>query len=717
MPQHQNYTNPENDPKADTNALRENKNVLLQEEAVQLTTDKYHAILNFIEDAFALCELIRDENGNAIDFRYLEFNAAFEKQRQFSKWHFFERTAPDVHPNLEPWWIQTCQRVVDNQESVNAERFFSGHWFEVRIFPFEDNCFGVVFRDVTEQKRARHLLDGQKQAFHAAMSGQPLSVSLEALVNTIVVLTNREARAAFYMVPADGHGLHLVAGMTDSYAADVNGFEIGPESVACGLVAHTGEPVITPDVEFEPQWESLRPMARKHNYRGCWSFPLRTDGGPVFGTFAMYFEQPRYAAPWELEMAGILAHTAAIIISRDKESTERTHAEEALRKSEERYRSEAARLQATLKSMSDAVYIGDTTGITLANQSALDQLGYSSYEELNRNIGILSVEIQTRDASTDKVITPEHQAFARALAGEYVTQNVKIRNLKSGLEYIVRSAAAPVIVDGQIVAAVAVNTDITEQWQTEKALRKSEQKLTEFNNTLEQQVKERTAKLVELVSNQKQLEEQLQQQIFRAVLDTQEIERKRIAETLHNSLGQILYAAKLSLSTVNKSPMTENDKEGLKNADKLLNDAIIESRRLSHELMPVILEDFGLKTAVEDICRKLSGKIQFKCRFKGAIKQLDKYIEVAIYRLVQELVMNVVKHSDATDALVAIEVHKTSVQVAVQDNGRGFNVVKEKRDGIGLKTIRNNVNLLKGNINITSGRGQGTIINIDIPIK
>ena len=686
-------------------------------------------------------------------------------------------------------------------------------------------------------------LEGQKQAFQAAMSGQPLAVSLQSLIDTIVAQTNGEAMAAFYTVTADRKNLHLVAGMSEAYLPDANGFKAGPESVASGLPIYTDESVITPDVEREPCWTPFLAIAHQHNYRGCWSFPVQTSGGPVLGTFALYFERPRQPSPPELELAGILAHAAAIIMSWYKESAERVKADTALQKNEKQLQNDAARLRATLQSISDAVYIGDYSGITLANQPALDQLGYTSYQDLNRNIGTLSVEIQTRDAETNEIIPPVRQAFARALAGEYVTQNVRIKQQKSGSERIVRSAASPVVVDGKIVAAVAVNTDITEQWQTAAALQESERKLREFNESLEQQIKERTAelqenhKLLESIYNtthvgmsvfkpvynsrnkikdfkivivnkriedssgrkdlsgklyskefpdikkmglfdamvkametgepvqleyfserdginrwystmctpngdmlvcsntdmteqkqaeernrdfdrrQKELEDSRQQEIFKTILDTQEVERKRIAEALHNSLGQILYAAKLSLGTIDKSSIAESDQENLKSADKLLNDAITESRRLSHELMPVILEDFGLKTAIEDICRKLSGKTQFKCRFKGSIKQIDKYVEVAIYRLVQELVMNVINHSGASNSLVAVEVYADRIVVLVQDDGRGFNALKEKKGGIGLKTIRNNVNLLNGRINITSKAGNGTSINIEIPFK
>ncbi|MBV8803067.1 MAG: GAF domain-containing protein [Gammaproteobacteria bacterium] len=177
-------------------------------------------------------------------------------------------------------------------------------------------------------------LNGQKEAFQAAMSGFPLKISLKALVDTFVLQTQGEARAAFYLVPVGVEGLHHVVGMSDEYAKEVNGFVIGPKSIACGLAMFTGIPVITPDVEEEPLWEPWRSLARRHNYRSCWSFPVRTNQGPVVGTFAVYFSQPRKPLLRELELAAVLSHAAAIIISRDRELLERTQVEEALRKSE-----------------------------------------------------------------------------------------------------------------------------------------------------------------------------------------------------------------------------------------------------------------------------------------------------------------------------------------------------------------------------------------------
>lgn len=181
-------------------------------------------------------------------------------------------------------------------------------------------------------------LRGQKEAFQAAMDGQPLSVSLGVLVQTVLAQTKGKARAAFYIISPGDKDLHHVVGMSAAYTRDISGFRVGPESFVCRLAMHTGEPVITPDVEEEPRWVPWRSLARKHGYRACWSFPVRTVGGPVVGTFVQYFTQPRKPTPRALKLAGIIGHAAAIIISRDTESTERAQAEAALRESEQKLR-------------------------------------------------------------------------------------------------------------------------------------------------------------------------------------------------------------------------------------------------------------------------------------------------------------------------------------------------------------------------------------------
>jgi len=181
-----------------------------------------------------------------------------------------------------------------------------------------DRTWAAVERAKAEEelRQSQELLNGQKEAFQAAMNGKPLAESLDVLNRAAVKRIDNGARAAFFLVPRQNAGLPLVAGMSQEYAKDIKGFVVSAESIGCGLAMYAGVPVITPDMETDPGWEPWRALARSHNIRASWSFPVRTEGGPVVGTFALYFPEPREPQSRELEVAQVIAHAAAIIISR-----------------------------------------------------------------------------------------------------------------------------------------------------------------------------------------------------------------------------------------------------------------------------------------------------------------------------------------------------------------------------------------------------------------
>jgi signal transduction histidine kinase len=208
------------------------------------------------------------------------------------------------------------------------------------------------------------------------------------------------------------------------------------------------------------------------------------------------------------------------------------------------------------------------------------------------------------------------------------------------------------------------------------------------------------------------------QKIFQTMLITQEKERKRIGESLHNGLGQMLYGVKLSLEKLNFNTVPldlEQLKEDKLNTDRLLVETIRESRRLSHELMPTILEDFGLKDAVQDICRQFSGSLKIKFEVMGVYGRLNEHIEIAVFRIIQELLLNVVKHSKATEAKVKIQKIKKDLVISVKDNGIGFDT-KKINAGMGLKTIKNKVKMLNGNFSLSSASNKPCKIDILIPL-
>ncbi len=200
-----------------------------------------------------------------------------------------------------------------------------------------------VFSDVTELKRAEHdlrdhqaMLAGQRGALEAAISGAPLETSLGFLARTAIGAMDFDARAAFYLANEERTALTHVVGMPADYAAAVDGFKVGPDSLACGLATATGEPKLTADVRNDPLWRPWLWMAEKFDYRGCWSFPIRSPDGSFYGTLAVYSRQPREASQHDQEVCSLLTHTASIIISRHKEMEARKQAEESLLQSDRR---------------------------------------------------------------------------------------------------------------------------------------------------------------------------------------------------------------------------------------------------------------------------------------------------------------------------------------------------------------------------------------------
>ncbi|HEX8531924.1 MAG TPA: ATP-binding protein, partial [Cytophagales bacterium] len=214
-----------------------------------------------------------------------------------------------------------------------------------------------------------------------------------------------------------------------------------------------------------------------------------------------------------------------------------------------------------------------------------------------------------------------------------------------------------------------------------------------------------------------------QQALLNAILEAQEEERRRISESLHNGVGQILCATKLSLASLEPDDPADRQPraaEALQKTDALLTEAIVETRRVSHELMPILLKDFGLKQAIGEFCNRFAGTgIRLECHCFP--ERLPALLEMAIYRISQELVNNIVKHSGATRAVVEVSKDQAFVYLDVQDNGKGM--AREEGTGayppgkgIGLRTIRDRVKLLGGTVEIDAEPGKRTEIFICLPL-
>lgn len=216
----------------------------------------------------------------------------------------------------------------------------------------------------------------------------------------------------------------------------------------------------------------------------------------------------------------------------------------------------------------------------------------------------------------------------------------------------------------------------------------------------------------------RRIETEQQMEIFRVTLRAQEEERRRISESLHNGLGQLLYGIKINVNYINRKKAVEDPKEydrSKRFTEELISQAIKESRNISHELMPATLEQFGLRSAINDIAEQLNGNVQFECEYSDLGIRIEKYLQLAVFRIVQELMLNVVKHAEATIAQVNVAINNSAINIAVRDNGNGIDENEVAKTGIGLSSIRSKVRLLNGTVRINSAMDKGTEVLVEIP--
>jgi PAS domain S-box-containing protein len=381
----------------------------------------------------------------------------------------------------------------------------------------------------------------------------------------------------------------------------------------------------------------------------------------------------------------------------------------------ERKRAERATgmLAAIVDSSDDAIISKNLDGtITTWNKSAERIFGYTAEEAIGRQITMI--------IPPDRM-DEERTILERLRRGERVDHFETVRVRRDGTPLDISLTISPVKDgDGRIVGASKVGRDFTERKRAQEELRASEERLRVLAIGLENKVRVRTHQLEQRNEEVLQQSEQLRELSSR-LLQTQDDERRRIARDLHDSAGQVVTALGMHLASITQRALKPEVRKAAQESLEMVRELSKEIRTVSYLLHPPLLEENGLSGAIQWYIQGLTERSDLKIdlHIPKDFGRLSDDTEVAVFRIVQECLTNIHRHSGSKTATIRLSNDGTDVSLEIQDEGKGIPAeklagIQTQRSGVGIAGIRERVRHLNGVMNIQSN-SKGTKVSVTIP--
>jgi signal transduction histidine kinase len=209
-----------------------------------------------------------------------------------------------------------------------------------------------------------------------------------------------------------------------------------------------------------------------------------------------------------------------------------------------------------------------------------------------------------------------------------------------------------------------------------------------------------------------------------ARVQAQEDERRRIAREIHDGLGQMLTAIKFNLEILEDMITAGKDeRERIDDMKNLLDSVMKEAREISYNLMPSVLDDFGLTPALQLLSEQFAARTNVKVQFQahGGTERLNTNTEIGLYRIAQESLNNISKHAEATEVNLQIIHHHNGIRLVIEDNGKGLTAQASLlratgKGGMGLPNMRERASSIGGELTIDSTLNHGTLITVEVPL-